>query len=486
MRDTAEQHPEQASAEARAASASEQLAQFAARTTFGQLPEAVREKVALHVLDTLGVALAACPEQFARKAMAALEPVAGRGRASVLGHARRWPAAWAALYNGMLAHGLDYDDTHAEAVLHVSTTVVPAALAVAEERELAGSDFLAAVAVGMEVNARIGLAAPGAFHDRGFHPTGICGAYAASVAASKAFGLDARAMADALGIAGSQAAGTLEFLGDGSWSKRLHAGWAAHAGVLAARLGSAGFLGPRATFEGRFGLYRTHLGDRGWDVGVLTDGLGTRWRLLEVSLKPYPACHMVHAFIDAARVLRERPGFALDRIAAIEADIHPRAVPVVCEPLANKWMPRTDYEAKFSLPYTVAAMLVRGHVNVDDFTPAAISDEAVLAVARLVRYRQDETSRYPRYFDGTLRIRFRDGSVWEHRQAINRGHPELPLTRDEVLDKFRHNVCRVATDAAAKQLEVEVTTLPTRPSLGRLRSALLAAAKNARPGGPSR
>lgn len=457
---------------------SEQVAAFALATRFVDLPRAVREKVHVHVLDTFGVALAAVPERFAQRAFAAIQPLAQSGGASVLGRGETWPAVWAALYNGMLAHGLDYDDTHAEAVLHVSTTVLPAAWAVAEEAGLSPAEFLAAVAVGMEVNVRIGLAAPGSFHDRGFHPTGVCGTYAATVAAGKALGVDSTAMTHALGLAGSQAAGTLEFLGDGSWSKRLHAGWAAHAGIVAARLGAAGFLGPRRTFEGRFGLYRTHLGDQGWDPTVIARNLGDHWRLLEVSLKPYAACHMTHAFIDAAAALRQRQGFNLADLVDIEADIHPRAVPVVCEPVADKFSPRTDYDAKFSLPYTVASMLVRGHVNLEDFTAAAICDEDVLAVARRVRYRADETSRYPRYFDGTLRLRFRDGTVWEHREAINRGHPEQPLSFEQVLEKFRNNVGRVATRDAAKRLEEALTALPTSPSLQPLQLALREVARD--------
>jgi len=454
--------------------ASEKLAAFAASVQYDALPKSVQQKVLLHLLDTLGVGLAATVEEFAMRARSAIAALVGRGRgrASVWGASSSWPAPWAALFNGMLAHGLDFDDTHAEAVLHVSTTVVPAALAVAEATATSGGEFLAAIAAGMEVNARIGIAAPGGFHDRGFHPTGVCGAYGAAVAAARAMRLDAGAMVHTLGLAGSQAAGTLEFLGDGSWSKRLHAGWAAHAGIVAAQLGREGFVGPRATLEGRFGLYRTHLGDAGWDVSAATRDLGQNWRLLEISLKPYPACHMVHAHIDAARVLRGRPGFRVDEIERIEADIHERAVPVVCEPLEAKRAPRTDYEAKFSLPYVVASMLVRGHVGVADFTPAAIADEAVRALAARVEYRPDASSQYPRYFDGGLRIRFRNGDVWEHREAINRGHPDKPLGRDEVIEKFRRNVARVWQEKEGEALLVAVQALPRAKSLRQLQRAL--------------
>lgn len=419
------------------------LARFVAQAEDTCVPSAVHEKVALHVLDTLGVALAAVGSDFAGAAWRAVDALGSPGAATCIGRSQAAAPAWAALANGILAHGLDYDDTHAEGVVHVSAPVVPAALAVAESIGAAKRDFLTAVALGMETSVRIAVAAPGAFHDRGFHPTPIAGTFGATVAAARLLHLNEEQIGFALGLAGSQAAGTLEFLGDGSWSKRLHAGWAAHAGVVAATFGRERFSGPAAVLEGRFGLYRTHLGDAGWKGEVVCDRLGSHWRLLEVSLKPYAACHMTHACCDAARKLRLRPGFALEEIERVECWVHPRVFPVVCEPRKEKLRPSTDYQAKFSLPYTVACMLVRGRLTLQDFSPEAIRDEAVLALAQRIACVRDPASRYPEFFDGRVRLFLRSGDVWEEAQPINRGHPQLPLTRAEVEEKFRANAVPV-------------------------------------------
>jgi 2-methylcitrate dehydratase PrpD len=425
-------------------SASEALAEFAAALRPSDVPATVVAAVKRHLTDVLGVALAAAPLPFAEMAVRAAEALSGgKGESTIIGRRERLAPVWSALVNGALAHGLDFDDTHEEAVVHVSCSVAPAALAAAEAHGADGPRFLAALTLGMETAVRLGLAAPGAFHDRGFHPTGVCGAYAATAVAGSIAGLDAGRLADALGLAGSMAAGTMEFLTDGTWAKRVHAGWAAHGGLVAVELASRGFTGPRATLDGRFGFYRSHLGESGWAVDTVTRDLGRRWHLLDIALKPYPCCHMTHAFIDCAASLRREPGVTPADIAAVECFIHPREMPIVCEPEESKLIPQTDYDAKFSLPYTVAAMFVRGHVNLNDFTDAAIRDPAVLDLARRVRSLPDPSANYPHCFPGRMRLTLRDGRVLERDEPINRGSAGRPLGADEVRDKFRHNAARV-------------------------------------------
>lgn len=453
-------------------SASERLAAFAAAVQFDRLPPAVIAKVKLHVLDLLGVALAASPMDFAGSIVQVCAAPGGPAQCTTIGGRSRMPGVWAALVNGALGHGLDFDDTHTESVVHVSASVVPAALAACEESGADGRMFLTAVALGMESNIRVGLVARGGFHDRGFHPTGICGAFASALVAGRVAGLDAARLADALGIANSQAAGSLEFLTDGTWAKRLHAGWAAHSGLVAARLAGAGFSGPRGALDGRFGLYRSHLGESGWDIGALTDGLGTRWELLQTGLKPYPCCHYTHAFIDCAAALRRAPDFAPDAVEQVECFIAEREVPIVCEPAATKQTPQTDYDAKFSLPYTVAAMLVRGQVGIDDFTPTAIQDPAVRALCQRITYRVDPHSDFPRYFGGRMRLRLRDGRVREHAEPINRGSAERPLTAAEVEVKFHDNATRVLPGAQAAAAVAAVMDLESQPDLSGLATTL--------------
>jgi len=454
------------------ASASETLAAFAADLHFDTLPAPVVAKVKLHLLDLLGVALAGSVMDFGAAVFEVARAMGGPPACTAIGFGERLPDVWGALVNGTLAHGLDYDDTHTESVVHVSASVVPAALATCEQAQRNGKTLLTALALGMEANVRIGLAARGGFHDRGFHPTGICGAFASALVAGKVAGLGTAALADALGLAGSQAAGSLEFLTDGSWAKRIHAGWAAHSGVVAARLAAAGFTGPRGTLDGRFGLYRSHLGDDGWDIGALTADLGRRWTLLDIGLKPYPCCHYNHAFIDCAAALRAAHAIAPEAIERIECCIARREVPIVCEPEVSKRAPQNDYDAKFSLPYAVASMLVRGHVDIDDFTDAAIRDPAVLALAQRVVYRDDPDSDFPRRFPGWLRIHLRDGRVVEHREPINRGSAERPLSDDEVCAKFRRNAIRAVSAEQADATIAALATLERQPSLTELTAAL--------------
>jgi 2-methylcitrate dehydratase PrpD len=453
-------------------SASESIATFAAELRLEALPAAVVAKVKLHVLDLLGVALAASSMDFAPGVASVAKGMGGPPESTGIGMRDLLPAPWAALVNGTLAHGLDYDDTHAESVVHVSAAAVPAALAACEAAGGDGRSFLTALAVGMEISVRLGLVAPGAFHDRGFHPTGVCGAFGAALIAGKLGALTSAQLADAVGVAGSQAAGLMEFLTDGTSVKRVHPGWAAHSGLVAARLAAAGVTGPRGVLDGRFGLYRSHLGDGEWNLAVLTAGLGARWHLLDISLKPYPCCHMTHAFIDCAAALQAAHRFSPDDIERVECFIHPREVAVVCEPSATKHLPQNDYDAKFSLPYAVASQLVRGHVAVDDFTAAAIREPSVLALAQRVVYREDASNEYPRYFPGWMRVQLRDGRVLEHREPINRGHAERPLSEDAVRDKFRRNAALAITAPAAGVLVEAIASIEHATDLSRLAAPL--------------
>jgi 2-methylcitrate dehydratase PrpD len=447
---------------------SEALAAFAASLKYADLPDEVLSKVKLHLLDLVGVALASSTMPFGKAVFSALAEYEVKGGCRVLGFGATLPAPWAALVNGTLAHGTDFDDTHQASVVHVSASVVPTALACAEQSNASGRDLIVALAAGMETAVRTGLVASGSFHERGFHPTGICGAFGATVAAAVLGGCGKKEIAHALGVAGSMAAGLLEFLTDGTWSKRLHGGWAAHSGIIAARMAKAGFSGPRAVLEGRFGLYRSHLGERGWDLSALTDGLGQHWELIQIALKPYPCCHYNHAFIDCAAKLRASAAFDLDDIEKIECFVPPPEVPIICEPAETKRVPQTDYDAKFSLPYAVACMLSRGHVDLDDFDEASIRDPRAVGLARRVEYLLDPGSEFPRRFAGRLRLLLRDGRVFEHQEPVNRGSAELPLAADEIIEKFRRNALRALSGGTVSQLIDAVQTIEQAPDIRRL------------------
>jgi len=445
--------------------ASEVLGAFAAPLRYDDLPDAVIAKAKTHLVDVLGVALASASMPFARITLEAIRGEGDRGPCSVIGFGDQLPATSAALVNGALAHGIDYDDTHFAAVVHVSASVAPAAVACAEAADASGREFLTALIIGMETAVRIGLVAGHGFHDRGFHPTGLCGTFASALVAGRMHGLHASQLVDALGLCGSMAAGSLEFLTDGSWAKRLHAGWAAHAGLVAAQLAARGFRGPRAIFEGRFGFYRSHLGECAWDLDALTDQLGQRWEMLDIGLKPYPCCHFTHAFIDCAAALQQRTPVAPEDISRIECFVPPPEIPIVCEPVANKKTPQTDYDAKFSLPYAVACQLVRGHVDVDDFTDAAIHDPAVLTLAQRVECLADPDTDFPRHFPGRLRVILRDGRALEHQERVNRGSRERPLDDTAVREKFSRNATRVLPAPQAAALLAAVDAIDSAASI---------------------
>ncbi|HYE92729.1 MAG TPA: MmgE/PrpD family protein, partial [Terriglobales bacterium] len=316
----------------------ERLAAFTGALRFDALPADVLASARLHILDVFGLALAASTYDFAAAVAAVAE---APGPCSILGGTRTATPSAAALVNGTLAHGLDFDDTHAASITHASAVIVPAALAVAERDGISGRDLLTAVVAGYEAIARLGMAAPGAFHARGWHATPVCGAFAAALTAGKLMGLDAPRLTHALGIVGSFASGLMEFLEDGSGVKRVHAGWAAHAGVLAATMAAGGLTGPATILEGRFGFYPTFLGTA--PAADVFATLGTRWETLRIGFKPYPCCHYLHAYIDCALRLRREQRVEPDSIVAVECRVPAAELPIVCEPRAVKLRPRTTY-----------------------------------------------------------------------------------------------------------------------------------------------
>jgi 2-methylcitrate dehydratase PrpD len=442
-------------------SLAEQLARFTASLRYDTIPADVVASVRLRVLDVLGLALAASTRDFAAPVIGAVDVAAGP--CTIIGSRRIAMPAMAALANGTLAHGLDFDDTHAGSITHASAVVIPSALAVAEVSGISGRDVITAAVAGYEAIARIGMAVPGAFHARGWHATSTCGVFAAALAAGKLMGLDARQLTHALGLAGSFAGGLMEFLEDGSAVKRLHAGWAAHGGVLAATLAAGGVTGPASVLEGRFGFYRTFVGAEPNTEVFAT--LGSRWETTRISFKPYPCCHLSHAYIDCALRLRNEQRVEPDAIASIECRVPAGEVPIVCEPRAVKLRPRTTYEAQFSLPYAVAAAFIDGRVGLDTFTPERLGDERLLALADKVQHVVDPTSTFPDGFPGWIRVRLDDARVVEVREPDGRGSPTRPLPEAAIVEKFRDNVGGMLTPSRRDELERAVLALDGMPDV---------------------
>jgi 2-methylcitrate dehydratase PrpD len=448
----------------------EQLGELAARVAQDGLSDRLRTDVAGRVLDLLGNCLAALSERPAEVVAAVVREWGGTAESTAIGSADRLPAPSAALVNGTLAHSLDFDDTHLPSVLHPSAAVVPAALAVAEAQDASGPSFLDAVAVGVEVTCRLGMAgydeqrANSVFFDRGQHATAICGTVGAAVAAGMLRGLNAAELTSAIGIASSMGSGVIEANRTGGTVKRVHCGWAAHAGVIAAALARHGLTGPPTVLEGRFGLLRAFCGDQ-FDIDAVTSGLGERWESDRIFVKPYPCNHFTHAGVDAALRVRAA-GVDPSDITEITLGVPEPVLRTIAEPIEDKRRPRSGYHGAFSGPYTVAAALLGGGglgVFHEDFADAAVADPARLALAARVNVVADPecTAIFPRQFPAVLTVRLAGGEVREERLSHNRGGPENPLSAQELATKFRLNASRAVDDAAARDLTELVARLGT-------------------------
>jgi len=438
--------------------AAQTIAEWATTLSPDDVPDDVAEHAKLHFLDTIGCGYAASALGIATEGRTTMAEIGGEPQSSVIGFEGALPAANAAFANGMLCHGLDFDDTHADAVSHVSVVVCPAALATAELQGASGAELLTAIVAGNEIVTRVGTAATGQFHARGFHPTAICGIFGGTAASARLIGADAPTTASALGIAGSFAGGLFAYLDDATATKPFHPAWAAHGSLLAARLASLGGEGPAGVLEGRFGVYHAFVGAEQGEVdieGQLAD-LGSRWETPRIAYKPYPACHFIHGSLGATAGLSPLDP---DEIEDVLVSVPEAGVALVLEPADRKFAPRTVYEAKFSLQYSTAAMLVHGAAGLPAYSDEAIADQRVLDVARLVRYETKEYDTYPGAFPGGVRITMRDGRVLEAELPYQRGGPENPLSADEVRAKFRENAGLALAPDTVESLEAAILSL---------------------------
>src|SRR5262245_10788504 len=416
-------------------SVSQALGRRIAGLEASQLPPPVRETCERLLIDVTGLCVAARDTDYVKASLAAWKDP---GPATVIGHAEPLSAAGAAFVNGTATHGEDFDDTFEGGPVHAGAVIVPAVLAAAEQEGLDGPSTLRGVAVGVETVCRLSLVVPKAVHKGGFHPTAVFGAMGAAAGVGAALRLDERQLADALGVAGSMAGGIIEYLADGSWTKRMHPGWAAQSGLRAALLGRAGFSGPRTVFEGTHGLFQGFAHTREGDWAALLDGFGERWLAETLAFKPYPCGTMIQPYIDCARRLAAR-GIAADDIAGMVCAVGEGTVHRLWEPLALKQAPPNGYAAKFSTPYCIAAAVLRGNVGLDAFTDAAVADRHVREVAAKVGYVVDPANPYPNAYTGHIRATLRDGRSVEERQPHLRGGANEPLSRAELEAKFTAN-----------------------------------------------
>jgi len=383
----------------------------------------------------VGLCVTARNEDYIKSALAGCDD---EGPCTAIGHTRGLSAASAAFVNGTAAHGEDFDDTFEGGPVHAGAVIVPAVLAVCERHKPDGHAAFFGIAVGTEVMCRLSTVVPKAVHKAGFHPTAIFGAMGAAAGVSAALGLSARQLVDALGIAASMASGIIEYLAEGTWTKRLHPGWAAQSGMRAALLARGGFIGPRTVFEGVHGLFHGFAHTTQGDYGALTDDFGSRWVTETLAFKPYPCGTMAHPYIDCAKRLAAR-GIKAGDVKELICEVAEGTVHRLWEPLADKQRPPNGYAAKFSTPFLLATGFVHGGVGLDAFTDAAVRDKDVLALSSKVRYVIDPDNPYPNNFTGHIRAVLNDGTVIEERQPNFRGGAHEPLSRADIEEKFMLN-----------------------------------------------
>jgi 2-methylcitrate dehydratase PrpD len=417
------------------ATVSEKLAHWLADSRRGDIPPGVTETARKLVLDVAGLCIAARQHDYVQATLASVDR---GGACAALGHGNDFDAFGAALVNGTAAHGEDYDDTFEGGPVHSGAVVIPAVIAACQREKLGGDRLLVGIATGVELLCRLGLVTPKAIHKAGFHPTAVLGALAAAGGVSAALGLTQEQTVSALGIAGSMASGIIEYLADGSWTKRMHAGWAAQSGIRAALMARGGFIGPRSVLEGTHGFFKAFAPSLEPRFDRLLNGLGTHWASEGIAFKPYACGTMTQPFIDCGVELVQRgldPADVTDIVCRVgEGTVHR-----LWEPLAIKHRPPTAYAAKFSTPYCIAVGMITGKAGLAEFTDEAIADPRVQALIARIHYEINPDDEYPRNFTGNLRVTLKDGSVQQIDQPFMRGGAHAPLTTAEIETKFIDN-----------------------------------------------
>lgn len=385
------------------------------------------------------------------------------GTGTILGRPEKTAVPYAALANGTSAHSLELDDTHQGGSIHLGVSVFSAALAVAEQVGASGQAFLTSAVAGFEAAARLAMAVrPKEHYGRSFHPTATCGTFGAAVSAGRLLGLTEEQLLSALGIAGSQAAGSMEFLTEGAWTKRLHPGWAAFSGLHAALLAREGFVGPTTIVEGRDGFLKAYSNDP--DPSKISAGLGTDFQILHTAVKPHACCRYTQAPIDAVLALVREHDIRPADVKTITIGMLETGIPVICEPSERTYHPANVVEAQFSLPFGVAVAVSRRRAGLEEFAPTMLQDADVLAIMPKVAYTHDPAleENYPKEWPAWARMELTDGRAVSAQVRFPKGDPDNPLSWQELIDKYQGLVGSVwesqqgeTVQDAVRQLENE-------------------------------
>ena len=401
------------------------------------IPQSVKKKLNIIVMDSIGLMISAKNEPYIKSLVEALDE---KGDCSLIGHNKKVSPFNASIINGTAVHGEDFDDTFEGTPVHVGAVMVPAMLAAAQAKKLSGNEFLKGLAIGSELICRLALVAPTAVHRQGFHPTAIFGAFGASIGISSALGSSSNQMVSSLGIVGSMASGIIEYLAEGTSTKRLHPGWAAGCGWQSANIGKSGFVGPRTVFEGTHGVLNTFAkATIKPDFSYLTKDLGSRWECEKLAIKPYACGTMAQPFIDCS--IKLKPEISnINEIDRIVARVGEGTVHRLWEPLEEKQNPSSPYGAKFSVPYCIAVGLIDGQAGLKQFTEKRLQDPSLLNLASKVSYEINPDDEYPKNYTGDITIFNKNGTSISANQNCLRGGKLSPLKEEEVYKKFEENL----------------------------------------------
>lgn len=434
-----------------------QVAEWVSRVRFEDLPADIVDATKLRILDVFGLALAGAETRFGRAIRAGTTAVSPAGPCRILGTGDKVGVTSAAFANASFPQALEFDDTHNESIVHMSSPSVAATLALSETRAVSGKDAILAIALSNEIACRVGVVAPGQFHRRGFHPTGLFSPFGIAYGIGRLLGLDPQTLAHAAGTCGSFAAGVLECWVDGTDTKFLHSGWAAQSGLSAAMFAAAGVTGPPKIFEGRFGLFSSHLQDpaAAKKLSRIVDGLGSHWESRYSSFKPFPAAHVLHPYISAILRLRDQ-GVRPDDVQRIECPVAEFNVSIVCEPVEEKRAPASQAHCRVCLQYTLAEALYCGRLGRDAYEDRNRLNPEILSLARTVDYYVDPEFPGPGRFKGAVRVTLKDGRVLTEVEEYNRGSAENPMTPSELRAKFDDNASGILTREERDRLATEI------------------------------
>ncbi len=445
-----------------------ELVRRCAQIKLDEMDAALVDRVKYLVLDFIGVAARGSLSDSNKSMQRMITKLApSETGAIVIGTDKKTLPSFAAMANGTAAHSLELDDVVNEASLHPAVAVMPAAFGAAHMSQCSGPRLMEGIVAGYETMIRLGVCLnPTAHYAQGFHPTGTCGVFGAAMAAGRVLGQREEELTNALGIAGSQAAGSMEFLANGAWTKRLHPGWAAHSGIVGAALSGEGFLGPQKIIEGRNGFLNAYSGNA--QVTKLFDRWADPYKIMNTSIKPHACCRYNQGPIDGILTLMRENRIKPDDIAQVILGMLSTAMPIVVEPGEMKWAPSSIVDAQFSMPFGAAVAIVCGKASLDEYVEENLRSDRIKEMMNRIVCRNDPSldEKYPEKWPATIRIHTKTQMTYDCEIEYPKGDPENPLNWRELIQKFQGLVGPVFEDQQRDAIIDKVVNLENEEDLG--------------------